>query len=71
MVYKITKNEDGDYIKDGVRYDLLSCNVCESIEYDEEGNPTVVINKGWTEYASDEAAIAGFGLTYDPKQPEA
>lgn len=62
MVYKITKNEEGEYIKDGVRYDLLSCNVCESIEYDEEGNPTVVINKGWLPFESKEEAIEYFNL---------
>lgn len=62
MVYKIVKNEEGEYIKDGERYDLLSCNVCESKEYDEEGNPNIVINKGWSHFESKEDAIEYFNL---------
>lgn len=83
MVYKIAKNNDGDYVKDGQRYDLISCNICESKEVYATGEYEVidgvqvpvmaerkVINKGWTEFANDEAAIAGFGLTYSPKEQE-
>lgn len=79
MVYKITKNEDGDYIKDGERYDLLSCNVCESKEMYETGEyeiidgqqvpviaERVVINDGFEEFESEEKAAQHFGLTYDP-----
>lgn len=68
--------------QDGKRYEILSCNVTESKEWVQVGTETqeiegetvevpvmesrVVINKGWDEYDSLEAAAAAYGLTYDP-----
>ena len=68
--------------QDGKRYEILSCNITESKEWVQVGTDTqeiegelvevpimesrVVINKGWDEYESEEAAAAGYGLTYDP-----
>ena len=74
MVYKKQLNEEGNYIgQDGKRYEILSCEVTESKEMydtgrvDEEGNPIyewrIVINKGWDEFPSEEAAAEAYGLT--------
>ncbi len=68
--------------QDGKRYEILSCHVTESKEWVQTGTETeviegemvevpvmesrVVINKGWDEYASGEAAAIGYGLTYSP-----
>ena len=77
MVFRKQLNEEGDY-KDvqNVRWDILSCERTESMEWydtgevDAEGEPIwaerVVINKGWDAYESEEAAAAAYGLTYDP-----
>lgn len=82
MVYKKQLNEEGDYIgQDGKRYEILSCNVTESKEYiptgeiGPDGEPiyewVVVINKGWDEFPSIEAAAEAYGLMYDPiPEPE-
>lgn len=74
MVYKKQLNELGNYIgQDGLRYEILSCEVTESKEWydtgevDEYGNPImaqrIVINKGWDEFPSIEAAAEAYGLT--------
>ena len=79
MVYQKQLNEEGDYIsQDGKRYEILSCNVTESKELydtgelDEQGNSIlnwrIVINKGWDEYESKEAAATAYGITYSPKE---
>lgn len=77
MVFRKQQNNEGDY-KDvsNVRWDILSCERTESMEWydtgevDEEGNPImaqrVVINKGWDEFESLEEAASAYGLTYDP-----
>lgn len=77
MVFQKQRNEEGDY-KDvsNVRWDILSCERTESMEWyetgevDEEGNPImaqrVVINKGWDEYPNLETATQAYGLIYDP-----
>jgi hypothetical protein len=81
MVFKKELNEEGDY-KDvqNVRWDILSCERTESMEWydtgevDEYGNPImdkrIVINKGWDEFDSIEQAAEAYGLTYDPLPPE-
>jgi hypothetical protein len=58
MVYKKIQNKAGDY-KDvnEVRYDVL--------EAHEAWNPQGK-NVGWDELPSKEAAVASYGLTYDP-----
>ena len=77
MVYRKQLNEDGDYIgQDGLRYEIRSCHASESKEWydtgevDEQGEPIydwrIVINKGWDEFPSEEAAAAAYGLMYDP-----
>lgn len=77
MVYQKQLNEEGNYIgQDGQRYEILSCNVTESKEWyytgevDAEGQPIwasrIVINKGWDEYESEEAAAIYYGLTLSP-----
>ena len=76
-------NKEGDY-KDiqNVRWDILSCERTESMEYVQTGTDTqiidgetveipvyeqqVVINKGWDEYSSLEQAIQAYGLIYKP-----
>lgn len=77
MVFRKQLNEEGDY-KDvqNVRWDILSCERTESMEWydtgevDEEGYPImakrVVINKGWDAFESLAKAIKEYGLTYDP-----
>ena len=82
MVFRKQLNEEGDY-KDvsNVRWDILSCERTESMEWydtsevDEEGNhimaQRVVINKGWDAFDSIEAAAEAYGLMYDPiPEPE-
>lgn len=81
MVYQKQLNEEGDYIgQDGKRYEILFCNVTESKEWydtgdvDEQGEPIwdwrIVINKGWDEFPSIEAAAEAYGLMYDPLPEE-
>ena len=79
MVFRKQLNEEGDY-KDvsNVRWEILSCERTESMEWydtgevDEEGNSIiakrVVINKGWDEFESLEQAANAYGLTYDPAE---
>ena len=81
MVFIKQLNEEGDY-KDvsNVRWEILSCERTESMEWydtgevDEEGNSImaqrVVINKGWDAFESLEEAASYYGLTYDPFIPE-
>lgn len=92
MVFKKQANPEGDYVtKDveaqdeqgntviipgGARYDILSCERTESMEWydtgevDEYGEPImaqrVVINKGWDEFDNLEQAAQAYGLIYDP-----
>ncbi len=77
MVFQKQINEEGKYIgQDGKRYEILSCQRTESMEsydtgeVDAEGNPImaqrVVINKGWDEFESEQAAAAAYGLAYSP-----
>ena len=77
MVFQKQLNENGNYIgQDGLRYEILSCERTESMEWyetgevDEQGEPIwakrVVINKGWDTFESEEAAAAAYGLTYSP-----
>ena len=83
MFYRLQKDENGNYTKDGQRYSLFGCNVCESKKLVETGEyeiidgervpimeERVVINDGFTEFASEEEAAQYFGLTYDPINPE-
>ena len=83
MVFRKQLNEEGDY-KDvhNVRWDILSCERTESMEYVQTGTDTqiidgetvevpvyeqqVVINKGWDGFDSLEAAAESYGLVYDP-----
>ena len=77
MVFRKQQNNVGNY-KDtsNVRFDVLYCERCESMEWydtgevDEQGEPIwaqrVVINKGWDKYPDLETAVAAYGLTYDP-----
>ena len=44
-VYKLSENENGAYEKDGKRYDLLSCHICESKETYETGEFNTVIDE--------------------------
>lgn len=44
-VYKLSENENGQYEKDGKRYDLLSCHICESKETYETGEFNTVIDE--------------------------
>lgn len=77
MVFRRQLNEEGNYTDlYGRRWEILSCEVCESKEWydtgevDEEGNPImaqrVVINKGWDAFESEEEAAAAYGLIYNP-----
>ena len=98
MVFRKQANPKGDYItKDqevvgeagnpvvipgGTRYDILSCQRTERMEYVQTGINTQVIdgetvevpimekritvNKGWDEFPSLEAAAEAYGLVYDP-----
>ena len=80
MVFKKQENENGCYIdKDGKRYEILSCEITESIDWAKTGTRTivkedeeivlpvytkqVVINKGWDSFASLEEAEQAYGLT--------
>lgn len=74
MVFKKQANEEGIYQdKDGVRYDVLTCERTESMEWydtgevDEEQQPIyakrVAINVGWDSFDSMEAALEAYGLT--------
>ena len=74
MVFRKQLNEKGKYYdEDGQRWEILSCERTESMEWydtgevDEEGNPImaqrVVINKGWDAFESEEAAAEAYGLT--------
>ena len=74
MVYKKQQNEEGIYQDgNGVRYDVLTCERTESMEWydtgevDEQGETIwaerIVINKGWDSFGSMEAALEAYGLT--------
>lgn len=55
MIYKKTKNEDGNYMDSNeVRYDILEVHEA----YTPQG-----LNVGWDEYPSLEAAAEAYGLT--------
>lgn len=43
--YRIEQNENGDYEKDGKRYDLLSCHRTESLETYETGEFETVVDE--------------------------
>lgn len=62
MVYKKIQNEKGDY-KDNqeVRYCVLEAHEA----WTPEGK-----NVGWDEFENMDAALAAYGLTYDPLPPE-
>ena len=98
MVFKKQANPEGDYVtKDqeiideeghtviipgGDRYEILSCERTESMEWVQTGTDTqiidgetvevpvmeqqVVINKGWDEFPSIEDAAEAYGLEYSP-----
>ena len=102
MVFRKQVNPEGDYvtkdietqdeegnavvIKGGQRYDILSCERTESMEYVQTGMDTqivdgetvevpvyeqqVVINKGWDEFSSVEEAAEAYGLLYAPLTEE-
>ena len=102
MVFRKQANPEGDYVtKDvetqdeqgntviipgGDRYDILSCERTESIEYVQTGTDTqiidgetveipvmeqqVVINKGWDSFDSIEAAAEAYSLEYRPLTDE-
>lgn len=77
MVFRKQLNEEGDY-KDvqNVRWEILSCERTESMEWydtgevDEEGNPVVAsriaINKGWDVFADEKTAAKAYCLEYKP-----
>jgi|GEM_PF-5318705 hypothetical protein len=52
MVYLLTQNEDGKYIKDGTRYDLLEASWAKG--------PRA---KDFVEFESSEEALKTWGLT--------
>lgn len=62
MVYKKFQNEKGDY-KDNqnVRYNVLEAHEA----YTPQGK-----NMGWDEFENMDAALAAYGLTFDPLPPE-
>ena len=102
MVFKKQYNPEGDYVtKDqemideegntvvisgGTRYEILSCERTESMEYVQTGTDTqiidgetvevpvyeqqVVINKGWDAFDSIGAAAEAYGLEYSPLDNE-
>ena len=81
MVFRKQLNEEGNYIDlYGRRWEILSCEVCESKEWydtgevDEDGNPImaqhIVVNKGWDAFDSAEQAAQSYGLKYEPLPPE-
>lgn len=82
MVFRKYLNEEGNYLDgNGQRWEIVSCEVCESKEWydtgevDEYGEPIwaqrVVINKGWDAFESEAAAAVAYGLTYSPiPEPE-
>jgi len=77
MVFKKQENPKGNY-KDhnGVRFDVLTCERTESKEWyntgqiDSNGAPIfesrIAVNKGWDEFADKDAAVLGYGLTFEP-----
>ena len=84
MFYRLQKDENGNYTKEGQRYSFLACNVCESKKMVETGEyeevdgqqvpimeERVVINDGFEEFESEEKAAQAYGLTYDPLPEEA
>ena len=102
MVFRKQANPEGDYVtKDvetqdeqgntviipgGERYDILSCERTESMEYVQTGTDTqiidgetvevpvmeqqIVVNKGWDTFDSIEAAAEAYGLEYKPLTEE-
>lgn len=79
-----TQDEEGNtvIIPGGARYEILSCERTESMEYVQTGTDTqiidgetveipvmeqqVVVNKGWDSFNSIEAAAEAYGLEYRP-----
>lgn len=102
MVFRRQYNPEGDYItKDqeviddkgntvvipgGARYDILSCERTESMEYVQTGTDTqiiegevveipvfesrIVVNKGWDSFDSLEDAMEAYNLEYNPLSEE-
>ena len=79
MVFKKQLNENGVYVdKDGIHYDVLSCERTETKEwyetgeFTEEGVPVIasriVINKGWDSFPSLEDALESYGLTLEEEK---
>ena len=69
MFYRLEKDENGNYTKDGQRYSLFGCNVCESKQFVDNGDnieEKVVVNDGFVEFETEETAAQHFGLTYEP-----
>ena len=73
--YKIVKDTDGKYVKDGEKYNLLTCHRTESLETYNTGEfatidgiqvpikaTRIAINKGWLEFETEQQAIEHFGL---------
>lgn len=80
MVFRKQLNEEGKYYDEyGQRWEILSCERTESMEWVQTGIDTqvidgetveipvmeqqVVINKGWDAFESEEAAAEAYGLT--------
>ena len=55
-LYRIEKNENGDYIKEDKRYELQSCN-----EFVPAKGKTIS-DYGWLEFETEEKAVEYFGL---------
>lgn len=79
MVFRKQLQENGKYQDaQNRRWEILSCERTESMEWyetgevDEEENPImaqrIVINKGWDEYPSETAAAQAYGLKYEPNR---
>ncbi len=72
--------------QDGKRYEILHCERTESKKWRQVGTETqeidgqsvqipvmesyIAINDGWDAYESLEAAVAAYGLTYEPIEPQ-
>lgn len=83
MVFRKQVNEKGDYVdKNGVRFDVLTCERTESKEWVQTGIDTQIIdgrtvevpvmelqlfiNKGWDSFHSKEEAMSAYNLEYKP-----
>ena len=85
MVFRKQLNEAGNY-KDpeGNRWEILSCERTESMEWVQTGTDTqeidgelvevpvmeqrVVINKGWDAFGSEASAAQAYGLSCEPQE---